>query len=161
MKPTTIPKGMGIEGAEKRKISGKEAGAADVEALVGRTSFTVGEEEIPTLRYSMLVECDEIDVRSLHLDPRFWLHLYGTQIQPFGFDTAFVSPVAPTGDPVAEELRAAGKLLASAWYHLARGQRAELERALEALRAKALAADAALNVVSNLPGGGSQDGAAT
>lgn len=115
MKPVPIPDGLSIEGGVKREISGKAAGAEDIEAIVT--------DQGDSVVISALIECDDIDMRSLHFDRRFWLHFHGAPILPFSLDTAFVSPVADPNDAVTKDLQTLGKLLAAAWSQHSSGNR--------------------------------------
>lgn len=143
MKPTAIPDGMGIKGAEKHVIKGDpDNNVEDVEALVGTDAG------LPY--FAMLIECDELDLRHLHLDSRYWHFQYGAPLHPFRMEPAFVSPVAAGGDPIAEELRAAGKLLGAAWFAHANRNQEALHQALGMLVEKIANAESARQITADL-----------
>lgn len=112
MNPVKIPDGLSIQGGEKHTIKGGK-GVHDIEAIVTQTKKAI--------TVSTLIECDEVDMLSLHRDQRFWLHFHGAPILPFSLDTAFVSGAADPDDELTKQLQGIGKLLAAAWTVHANG----------------------------------------
>lgn len=147
IEPVGIPDGMGIGGGKVVTVKGHpEQNILDVQACTG----TVGEGENEARFWAMLCEIDAMAMRHLHLDPRFWLIQWGPRLRPFRLEPAFTSPLSPIGDPVAEELRALGKLLAAGWFAHANGDPVGLEEALKVMIEKVHAARVSSDAVERV-----------
>lgn len=154
LKPVRIPDGLAIEGATKVPIKGDHVGAENIEeAFISTSTLDTPEGPKETHVVSVLIQCDEIDMRSLHFDQRFWLHFYGAPILPFALDTAFVSGSADETDALTKQLQELGQLLALAWTIHANGS-PEKGKALDEVLTKIteLAGTARLGTGLEVPG---------